>query len=224
MMQKTSLETKKSLIEEIERIYQARKKEIEKRLNEFEEIWNAGTEEDLFAELLFCILTPQSKALTCFYAVERICQDKLFLKGNSKQIANGLYDIRFKNKKAMFIVEARNLFIKEGKISIKSKIEKLGNARTAREWLVQNIKGFGYKEASHFLRNIGHGEGFAILDRHILKNLELLGIIKESPKNLHRKKYYEIEDLMSDFARKIEIPLDHLDLLIWCKETGRILK
>ena len=27
-----------------------------------------------------------------------------------------------------------------------------------------------YKEASHFLRNIGFGENIAILDRHILKN------------------------------------------------------
>lgn len=223
-MQEDSLKTKKSLIEEIKRIYHIRQKEIEKRLNEFKEIWNAGTDEDIFSELIFCILTPQSKALTCSYAVERICQDKLFLKGNSKQIANGLYDIRFKNRKAMFIVEARNCFTKDGKISIKSKIEKFRNVRTAREWLVQNIKGFGYKEASHFLRNIGRGEELAILDRHILKNLESLGIIKETPKNLQRKKYYEIENSIIEFARKIEIPLDHLDLLLWCKETGRIFK
>ncbi|MCW4032857.1 MAG: N-glycosylase/DNA lyase [Candidatus Bathyarchaeota archaeon] len=223
-MQENSLKTKKSLIEEIKRIYHIRQKEIEKRLNEFKEIWNAGTDEDIFSELIFCILTPQSKALTCSYAVERICQDKLFLKGNSKQIANGLYDIRFKNRKAMFIVEARNCFTKDGKISIKSKIEKFRNARTAREWLVQNIKGFGYKEASHFLRNIGRGEELAILDRHILKNLESLGIIKENPKNLQRKKYYEIENSIIEFTRRIEIPLDHLDLLLWCKETGRVFK
>jgi len=223
-MQETSIETKKSLIEEIKRIYYIRQKEIEKRLNEFKEIWNAGTDEDIFSELIFCILTPQSKALTCSNAVERICQDKLFLKGNLKQIANGLYDIRFKNKKAMFIVEARNRFVKDGKFSIKSEIERFGSAKVAREWLVQNIKGFGYKEASHFLRNIGYGEELAILDRHILRNLESLGIIKESPKNLHGNKYFEIENSMSDFSRRIEIPLDHLDLLLWCKETGRIFK
>jgi len=223
-MQKPSMKTKKSLIEEIKRVYYIKQKEIEKRLNEFEEIWNARNDEDIFAELIFCILTPQSKAITCSYAVERICQDKLFLRGNSKQIANRLYDIRFKNKKAMFIVEARNRFIKDGKISIKSKIKKFENARKAREWLVQNIKGFGYKEASHFLRNIGHGEELAILDRHVLKNLESLGIIKENPKNFQRNKYYEIENLMGDFARRINIPIDHLDLLLWYKETGRIFK
>ena len=223
-MQKPSMKTKKSLIEEIKRVYYIKQKEIEKRLNEFEEIWNVRNDEDIFAELIFCILTPQSKAITCSYAVERICQDKLFLRGNSKQIANRLYDIRFKNKKAMFIVEARNRFIKDGKISIKSKIKKFGNAIKAREWLVQNIKGFGYKEASHFLRNIGHGEELAILDRHVLKNLESLGIIKETPKNFQRNKYYEIENLMGNFARRINIPIDHLDLLLWCKETGRIFK
>jgi N-glycosylase/DNA lyase len=223
-MQENSIEAKKSLIEEIKRIYYIRQKEIEKRLNEFKEIWNAGTDEDIFSELIFCILTPQSKALTCSYAVERICQDKLFLKGNSRQIADGLYDIRFKNRKAMFIVEARNRFVKDGRFSIKSKIERFGSAKAAREWLVQNIKGFGYKEASHFLRNIGHGEELAILDRHILKNLESLGIINENPKNLQRNRYYEIENSMSNFARRIGVPLDHLDLLLWCKETGRIFK
>jgi N-glycosylase/DNA lyase len=96
--------------------------------------------------------------------------------------------------------------------------------RECREWLVNNLTGLGYKEASHFLRNIGFGENIAILDRHILRNLCLLGVIPEIPEALSRAKYLRIEEKMSGFAAKIAIPLLHLDLLLWYKETGEIFK
>ena len=93
-----------------------------------------------------------------------------------------------------------------------------------REWLVENVRGMSYKEASHFLRNIGQGEKLTILDRHILKNLKALNVIDKVPKSLSKKKYLEIEEKMMDFADRIKIPLDHLDLLLWYKETGEIFK
>ena len=40
----------------------------------------------------------------------------------------------------------------------------------------RRIKGLGYKEASHFLRNIGF-PGYAILDKHILNSLREMGVI-----------------------------------------------
>ena len=90
--------------------------------------------------------------------------------------------------------------------------------------MVKSIKGIGYKEASHFLRNIGLGEDLAILDRHILKNLKLLGVIEKIPKSLSRKKYFEIEGKMYEFAKEIQIPIGCLDLLLWYKQTGEIFK
>jgi len=93
-----------------------------------------------------------------------------------------------------------------------------------REFLVRNIKGMGYKEASHFLRNIGLGENLAILDRHILKNLISLGVIDSIPKTLTRKKYLKIEKKMREFAKDIGIPMAHLDLVLWFKEAGLIFK
>lgn len=51
-----------------------------------------------------------------------------------------------------------------------------------------------YKEASHFLRNVGFGENIAILDRHILRNLVKLEVIDELPKTLTPKLYLEIEE------------------------------
>ena len=93
-----------------------------------------------------------------------------------------------------------------------------------RAWLAANVKGMGFKEASHFLRNIGLGKDLAILDRHILKNLHKFKVIKKIPKSLSEKKYLEIESLMKQWAQRSRIPLSHLDFLLWHKETGHIFK
>jgi N-glycosylase/DNA lyase len=94
----------------------------------------------------------------------------------------------------------------------------------ARDWLVENIKGIGYKEASHFLRNIGFGENLAILDVHILRNLKKVGVIKELPKSITKKRYLNIENKFKKFSDRIKIPMAHLDLLFWSLETGKIFK
>jgi Thermostable 8-oxoguanine DNA glycosylase len=93
-----------------------------------------------------------------------------------------------------------------------------------REWLVKNVLGLGYKEASHFLRNIGRNDGLAILDRHILRNLKRLGVIQSIPKSISRKYYLDIEQRFSKFADDLGIALDELDLVFWSTETGEIRK
>ena len=105
------------------------------------------------------------------------------------------------------------------KIVIISKLELFTDTYKLRDWLVQNVKGIGYKEASHFLRNIGLGENMAILDRHILKNLNLLGVEKILS-SLPKHRYFEIEKKMIKFASKINIPMSHLNLVLWYKDTG----
>ena len=197
---------------------------IESRLAEFKQLFQEGTEKDVFAELVFCILTPQSKAESCWECVEILKIKKLLLKGTPKEIAKEINKARFKNKKAEYIVEARKNFRAGGKLNIKSSITQFKDAQIAREWLVNGVKGIGYKEASHFLRNIGFGKEIAILDRHILRNLKELGVIREIPLSLSKKKYLEIEEKMKEFSRSVNIPLDHLDLAFWYKETGKIFK
>ena len=100
----------------------------------------------------------------------------------------------------------------------------LGDVHEIREWLVKNIKGIGYKEASHFLRNTGFGDAIAILDRHILKNMILSGILSEKPKTLSPATYLLIEKKLIDFSKKIQIPPDHLDFVWWYKEAGEVYK
>lgn len=208
----------------IKRVYSAVKGKIESRLNEFRDIWENGSEQVIFAELIFCILTPQSRAKSCWRAVEGLLDKGLLLRGAKRDISRQLSGVRFHNKKAEYIIEARKKFWGDGKLYIRDRISQFRDADEAREWLVRNIKGIGYKEASHFLRNIGWGENLAILDRHILKNLKLLGVIEEIPDTLSRKKYFEIEKNMKDFARNIKIPLSRLDLAMWYKEAGEVFK
>jgi len=209
--------------EELTNIYLAKKSEIKERLHEFKRIWNKGNEEDIFTELVFCILTPQSRARSCWNSIQILLDRNLLLKGNTNKITKSLSGVRFKYKKSKYIIEARNLFTNKGRISVRPKIKQF-NDKDAREWLAQNVKGIGYKEASHFLRNIGLGENLAILDRHIMKNLRLFGIIEEIPDSLSRKRYIEIEKRMKEFANKINIPISHLDFVLWYKETGEIFK
>jgi len=210
-------------IEEIKKLYLNIRDEINNRLKEFKEMWEES-EEAIFAELVFCILTPQSKAKLCWKVVETLRKKNLLLNGDRNEIAKELNMVRFKNKKAFYIISARNQFLNNGKISIKSIIKEFRNPMDAREWLVKNVRGIGYKEASHFLRNIGLSEDLAILDRHVLKNLKFLGVIGSIPQNLSRKKYLQVEEKIRKLSKEINIPLNSLDLLLWYKETGEIFK
>lgn len=211
-------------LQHLKRIYDLKRDDILRRLQGFKELWVKGKDEKIFEELSFCILTPQSKARVCCDAIDRLKNTGLLLRGSVKEIARKINDVRFKNKKAAYLVKARKLFSRDGRVHIKSALGKFKDSQECREWLVKNITGLGYKEASHFLRNIGFGENMAILDRHILKNLKNLKIISEVPESLSRTKYLDIEKRMIAVSKKIHIPLSHLDLVLWYKETGEILK
>jgi len=211
-------------INEVKQVYREKRKQIESRLADFKRKWEKGSETEVLSELAFCILTPQSKAKGCWACMESILAKNLLASGNEKQILAQLKYPRFKYKKAKYLVEARDKFIKNGKIKIKEFMSGFKDVYTMRGWFVKNIKGYGYKEASHFLRNVGFGDDIAILDRHILKNLKLLGIIKKVPDSLTPKIYFEIENRMKAFSKKSKIPMAALDLILWAKETGEIFK
>jgi N-glycosylase/DNA lyase len=211
-------------IDQFRKLYRKKKREISLRLGEFSQRGLQASDEELFGELAFCLLTPQSRAKFCWEAIVNLTEQNMLLKGSVDQIKRRLHCVRFHNKKASYVVAARNLFLRDGVISMKQQLEQHGDGYECREWLVENIKGLGYKEASHFLRNIGRGENMAILDRHILKNLHLLGVIAKIPETLSKTTYRQIETKMEKFALSANIPFAHLDLLLWYKETGEIFK
>ena len=193
--------------------YNKRASIIKSRLEDFSKI----NKEDYFYEACFCLLTPQSSAIKCWNAVLKLKENDFF----NKEINPVNYlsnKIRFHNNKSKYLLE-----LKEKWNIIDKNLQEIKENNKLREFLVQNVKGYGYKEASHFLRNIGH-RNLAILDRHILKNLIKNNVITELPKTLTKKKYFEIEQKFKEFSNKINIPIDELDLLFWSLETGGVFK
>lgn len=208
-------------VEELMQIYSPIKPQIEARLTDFRHIWETASDEELFKELAFCLLTPQSKAKTCWKAVQRLDRKCMMTETVPARISEELVGVRFNHRKGEYICLAKNMFSSR---SLRATLTSFTNPAAAREWLVENVKGLGYKEASHFLRNIGLGEDLSILDRHILKNLALLGVIKEVPSSPTKKMYLEIERKMIAFSKESKIPMGHLDLLLWYKEAGEVFK
>ena len=205
------------------KLYAERKIIIRQRLEHFSSVIDRSDDE-LFAEFVFCLLTPQSKAKVCDVVVRKLFESGMIFKGDVKQIEQYLSGVRFPENKARYLVEAREKFMKNSNFLVKSQLKTFSTQKQARDWLVKNVKGYGYKEASHFLRNIGMGYELSILDKHILKNLHEFGVINELPQSLTPKKYFEIEDKMEEFAKNIGIPFAELDLLLWSKETGEVFK
>jgi N-glycosylase/DNA lyase len=189
-------------------------KEIRNRLKEFKKIEDENL---LFKELCFCILVANTSLEKTLEIWKKI--DNGFLKYNKKQLSLKLKSLgyRFYNKRADYILYNRKL-----KKIIKEKIKEL-SVFYLREWLVKNLKGIGFKEASHFLRNIGFKD-FAILDRHILRFLFKNKMINEIPSNLSKRKYLEIENKLKNLADKLNITLSELDFLIFYLETGTLPK
>jgi len=175
---------------------------------------------EYFYELLYCLLTPQSSAVNAGRAVE-ILRERNFREtpfDPEPVLSKKDHYIRFHRTKAARLLKLRERF---GEI-----LPLLSDPRPGaelRSWLVRNVDGLGWKEASHFLRNIGHRD-LAILDRHILTHLVSNGVIKKAPAALTEKKYLTIEKKFRAFSRRTGIAMDELDLLFWGLETGMILK
>ncbi len=202
--------------------YNRKKHLIKKRLKEFHNL-HKTKEADIFSELCFCLLTPQSKAVSCDKAVKNLKKRGLLLNGSKSAIKTQLKGVRFPNNKTLYLIAARKLFRDNRSFDIKGRFNN-GDVFKTREWLVKNVKGFGYKEASHFLRNIGLGKDIAILDVHILRNLKKYRVIKKIPSSLSRKIYLDIENRMRAFSERIKVPLEDLDLLFWSNQTGFVFK
>jgi len=201
--------------------WRERRRDIERRLRDFRRI-GGGSDEELFAELAFCLLAIQTSARRSDAAVKDLTANALLWRGSASEIAEVLRSrVRFHNHKAGYLVAARDRFF--GGESLSRFLES-SPPRDLRERLVNDVHGFGYKEASHFLRNVGRGEGFAILDRHVLKNLRRHGVIRGIPSSLPAKRYLAIEERVRDFASAVRIPMAGIDLVFWSRETGEVFK
>ncbi len=211
-------------IEKIKAAYLERRSEILERLAEFQDIRENGADERLWEEMVFCFFTGGCSARMGLRSVEAV--RPLLMAGNHAELAAALVGRhRYPNARAGYIVASREFLQEHCGLRLREKLESFDDDTERRDWLVKEkrIKGLGYKEASHYLRNIGY-KGYAILDKHVLRSLAELGIIDDPQPPNTRAKYLAVEAKLKDLAAAAEIDFDELDLVLWSMKTGEILK
>ncbi len=173
--------------------------------------------EIIYGELCFCILTANTSAEMGIRTQEIIGLEG-FLNFDEETMRMRLKEARYRfyNVRSKFLVQSR--WIVDELPHIIAMKDRIG----ARDYLVNNLKGIGYKEASHFLRNVGVFD-FSILDKHILNMIR-----KEHPERKFlvgsRKNYLETEKTILEFADSISLEPGILDLYLWKIATGKLLK
>jgi len=203
--------------------YEAKKELIRARLEDFRRVWETADDHRLFEELVFCILAAGSSALMGMRGVEAL--RPYLLTGSAEDLASFLKHVRFHTTRARYIVHVRQHLMASCGLNLRRLIISFPDPETRREYFAASraIKGIGYKEASHFLRNIGF-TGYGILDKHITGLLWELGRSDSPLPPTTRSRYLQAENSLKSFAHHLKISVDELDLLLWSHKTGMILK
>ena len=217
--------------EEIEKAISEVKDYVDARISQFKNLKKIGITEfdfepfldiqpykaDIFSEASFCILTANSSATLGIKI-----QKEVGIEGFRNLHLDDLFQIikgmghRFARQRAERIVLLRE------KEKLLEELKNYDNGKEAREILVKNIKGYGYKEASHFLRNIGFDD-VAIIDRHISRFLFEKGLVKPR-KTITKKVYLECEEALENICKELKLTQGELDLYIFYIKTGKVLK
>ena len=213
-------------VERVVATHRARRKEIRTRLGEFDDVWRKGSDARLWEELAYCIFTAGASARMGLDAVDAV--RPLLLDGEAEAMTAAIKQAgahRFPVARPQYIVTTRNYFRADFGMALRKRLRSFRDPFERRDWLAQEkqVKGLGYKEASHFLRNVGV-KGHAILDKHVMRCLAEVGVVDSAKPPSTRRKYLEVEQDLIRFAKEIGVDFDELDLVLWSIKTGEILK
>jgi N-glycosylase/DNA lyase len=207
-------------------VHEARRKEIKSRLSEFRRVWTFADDDRLWEELVFCIFTAGASARMGIRSIEAV---RPFLKsGRKEQMTRALKKAgahRFPVERPGYIVATRAFLTDHCGMRLREMLKSFPDPVTRRDWLAQEsrVKGLGFKESSHFLRNVGF-KGYGILDKHVMRCLAELQLVETPKPPTTRTRYLEIELRLKAFGRDIGIDFDELDLVLWSMKTGEVLK
>ncbi len=211
------------MVEEVKTEHRAKRSAIAARLQDFRDVFREGNHR-IFKELCFCIIAANSSAEMGVRTMSAI--EDIVLTADLPTLQSRLNrGFRYWRLRPSYIVHTRDYLKREYGFRLKELLESFRDDQSRRDFFALNkdIKGIGFKEASHFLRNIGY-PGYAILDKHILTCLAELGVIRRSLKPITPDRYRRVEKKMRTFAEWMKIDMDELDLLLWSRKTGKILK
>ena len=192
---------------------------------------NIFDERELWWELSACVLSSQVPYETAVAASDAL--EKLGLLtadyDDEQEIYPKVYEVlstplivnekarryRFAAIRAKQLAKARVL-VTTGGGTLKSLLDNFENAWEARDWLVKCMPGLGPKQASMFLRNSGISYELAILDRHVLNYMSMLGIYEESDMFISGiSKYAHYEEKLREHAGELDCNIGMLDWAIW---------
>lgn len=208
----------------IKAAHRERRAEIRGRLADFNAVSRQATDDRFWEEMVFCFFTGGCSARMGLNAVEAV--RPLLKKGTQAELARALAGVhRYPNERAKYVVESRSFLLSDCGLRLRERLSGFPDHHERRDWLAREkgIKGLGYKEASHFLRNIGY-RGYAILDKHVLNCLAELKIIDEPKPPNNRAKYLTVEGKLREMTAVVGIDFDEMDLVLWSIKTGTILK
>lgn len=211
-------------VQSIRRAHRERGDAIAARLAEFDAVWREASDARLWEELVYCIFTAGASARMGLRAVEAV--RPLLAGGGHDELTAALSGVhRYPRARSGYIVVTRGHLQSDCRMRLRERLESFGDPFERRDWLARErgIKGLGYKESSHFLRNVGL-RGYAILDKHILRSLAELGVVETPDPPTTRARYLATEERLRKFARDVRIDFDELDLVLWSMKTGEILK
>jgi len=181
--------------------------------------------ESVFYMFIFCLLVPGGKATQTRKAVCLLQDFHFYDKECTRQAALTLIKsyVRFPEQKVDRLMEFKVMWPAFSQWLFKA-MEYRVSAIKVRENIVANIKGFGYKAASHALRNLGF-TNLAVIDTHILKYASFW--YPENPKVGYpgsKKVYLRMEEKFRNWAQgRFGLDPCILDWFIWCKESGNAI-
>ena len=197
--------------------------------------WHQMTEQEIVHELLLCILGSGVRyEVAVAYAIEItsskcLCAKNVnkpdFLEKNISLILNNEVSnfwggksykrYRYPNARASYI-SSSYCNISEEFGSFKQFLKNGNTPSELRRIIVLNCPGIGPKQASHFLKNVGYSSELAILDRHIVKYMELVDSKNVSTYQLGRlDKYEEIELRFIDSVKSFRYSVAIVDQAMW---------
>jgi N-glycosylase/DNA lyase len=198
--------------------------------------WDALSEDDLWRELVACILGSRVRYDVAYSAIERMDKASLFSgKPNltrrskyEKDVFHALLEpVRSGNidqahsrypfprlRASQISSAAETLYANRG--TIRSILKKACDEREARRNLARDVAGLGPKQASLFLRNIGYTAHVAVLDVHVLTYMDWIGLTPSPVRAVRTLHQYEtLEAAFIKHSCSLGFPPDHFDLAVW---------
>jgi len=206
----------------------------EKCARKFE--WETLGENDLWRELVACILGSRVRYDVAYSAIERMEKASLFSAtrtltrrpkyeddvlralsepSRSEDVCGVHSRYPFPRLRAGQISSAAETLYSSGG-TIRSLLEKARDEREARRHLARDVAGLGPKQASLFLRNIGYAAHVAVLDVHVLTYMDWVGLTPSPVRTVRTIRQYEmLEDAFIEHSCSSGFPPDRFDLAVW---------